>query len=126
MGNREILITADNTRIEAELNDSAAAGLIFEKLPLEAFVSKWGEEIYFTLPVKTDMRNPVETVEEGDIAYWPGGPAFCIFFGQTPISSGGKIIPAGPVELIGRVSSELELLREIPAGSGITVAKRGE
>lgn len=126
MGKREILITADNITIEAELNDSRASGLIFDSLPLEAFVSKWGEEIYFTIPVKTDIRNPVETVEEGDIAYWPQGPAFCVFFGQTPISSGGKIVPAGPVEVIGRITSGLEPLREIPAGSGITVAKRGE
>ncbi len=126
MEKRKILISADNIAVEAELNDSPAAGMIFESLPLEGFVSKWGEEIYFNVPVKTDIQNPVETVEEGDIAYWPEGAAFCVFFGQTPVSSGGEIRPAGPVEVIGKVTSDLEPLGEIPAGSGITVAKRGE
>ena len=126
MKKRTIIISADDTEVEAVLNDSAIAGLLFDSLPLSGNVNTWGEEIYFTVPVKAELQKPVESVEKGDIAYWGQGPAFCIFFGETPISSGGKIIPAGPVEVIGRVSSGIEALAEIRAGSRITVENKGE
>ncbi len=121
----EIVITAGGIAVEAVFEDTALAALISDNLPLSGNASTWGEEIYFTVPVKAEIQKPVEYVEKGDIAYWPQGPAFCIFFGETPISSGGKIIPAGPVEVIGRVSSGFEALAEIKAGSGITVENKG-
>ena len=39
----------------------------------------------------------------GDLAYWPTGSAFCIFFGPTPMSRGSEIRPASPVNVFGRV-----------------------
>jgi uncharacterized protein len=126
MAKRNIFITSGDIRVEAGLNESPAAGAVFDSLPLCADASTWGEEIYIMIAVKAELLNPVESVEAGDIAYWPQGPAFCIFFGETPISSGGRIIPAGPVEVIGKVSSGIEMLPEIRPGSRITVKNRGE
>ena len=39
----------------------------------------------------------------GALGYWPTGKAFCIFFGQTPASQPGKIMPASAVNVIGKV-----------------------
>ena len=62
-------------------------------LPIEARGSTWGDEIYFSIPVRLSEENGKE-VELGDIAYWPPGTAFCIFFGPTPASHGDEIRPA--------------------------------
>ncbi len=39
----------------------------------------------------------------GDLGYWPTGKAFCIFFGPTPMSAPGTIVPASAVNIIGKV-----------------------
>ena len=126
MKKRTVIISTDGAEFQAELNHSALADLILGSLPISSDVNIWGEEIYFTIPVKSDIKNPVESVEKGDIAYWPEGRAFCIFFGETPISSAGRIIPAGPVEIIGRVVSGTEELEGVRAGSRIKIENRGK
>jgi uncharacterized protein len=80
--------------MEAELNDSKIAALIWEALPLSAAASTWGDEIYFAIPVKIGLENAVSVVREGDLAYWPEGSCFCIFFGKTPASTDTEIKPA--------------------------------
>ncbi len=72
------IIIGDET-IHAELNDSETSKKIMEKLPLESDFSTWGDEIYFSIPVKTGAENSKDIVESGEIGYWPPGNAFCIF-----------------------------------------------
>ena len=81
-----IVITAGSIRLEAELNDTFTAKAISNILPITAAANTWGDEIYFEIPVSTGPEDPVETVELGDLAYWPPGKAFCIFYGKTPAS----------------------------------------
>ena len=109
-----IRITVGDVELEAELNDSPTARKVAETLPLETAFNTWGEEIYFTVPVEADLDDTArEVVDPGDLGYWPTGGAFCIFFGQTPMSSPGKIVPAGPVNIIGRVSGDAGRLKEV-------------
>ena len=89
--------------IEAELNQSQTAQKIWDALPIEARGNTWGEEIYFSIPVEMESENPQEVVELGDLAYWPPGTAFCVFFGRTPMSRGSEIRPASPVNVIGKL-----------------------
>lgn len=100
---KKIKIISDSVQMEAELNDSETAGLIWNELPIRGRVNTWGEEIYFEIPVEQGYENAVEVVEEGDLAYWPQGKCFCIFFGQTPASTATEIKPAGPVNIVGRL-----------------------
>ena len=115
---REIVIQAGSVTMEAELNDTKAADAIWEALPIEGRGNRWGEEIYFSIPVHCPPNNPREVVEVGDLAYWPPGSAFCIFFGPTPASTGSapraasavmprnsaKFVPAKRRRLPGRSS----------------------
>ncbi len=48
---RPIRITAGNTQMEAELNDSPTAKAVFDALPVTASGNRWGEEIYFEILV---------------------------------------------------------------------------
>ncbi|MGQ9602649.1 MAG: cyclophilin-like fold protein [bacterium] len=110
---RPIKIKIGEIEIEAELNQSRTAKLVWEALPFEGTGQMWGEEIYFRIPVDAELESPKKIVEPGDIGYWPAGNAFCIFYGPTPASKGMEIVPASPVDVIGKVKSDLNLLKGI-------------
>ncbi len=113
----KILITAAEVQVAGELNDSPTAQAIGRVLPLEAKVSTWGEEIYFSLPVKAGLdATAQEVVTYGDIGYWPSGSALCLFFGPTPISRPGEIRPASAVNLVGKLSGDIHRLKEVEEG----------
>jgi len=99
----KIVIKAGSVTVNAELNDTRTAAFIQGKLPIEAKANLWGDEIYFPIPVEDKLDNGKEVVNIGDLGYWPQGNAFCIFFGPTPVSSGGEIKPASAVNIVGRV-----------------------
>jgi hypothetical protein len=42
----------------------------------------------------------------GEIAYWPPGKAFCIFFGRTPASVDGAPRAASAVNPLGRLTGD--------------------
>ena len=48
---KKIIITADKLDITAELNDSPTAQTIYNALPFSGSVNRWGDEIYFTIPL---------------------------------------------------------------------------
>ena len=119
---REIHIKVGDVVLDAELNDSQTADLVWDALPIESGYNTWGDEIYFAIPVSTGPENGVETVELGDLAYWPPGKAFCIFYGQTPASSGGEIRPASAVNPLGKVHGDVTVLKSA-SGSTIEISK---
>ena len=117
-----IKIRVGSTVLDAELNDSETARQITSELPIEeGSFNTWGDEIYFSIPVTADPENAVETVDLGDLGYWPPGKAFCIFFGKTPASEGDEIRPASPVNPIGRVIGDTTVLKTVSSGEGIII-----
>jgi uncharacterized protein len=120
---REIRITAGQVSAVAQLNDSKTASAIWDALPLEAKAETWGDEIYFGIPVRAEADGAKEVVALGDLAYWPPGHAFCIFFGPTPASRGNEIRPASPVNVVGRVSGDAMVFKKVRAGTRVTLAR---
>ena len=58
--------------------------------------------------VVAELRNTPtakEVVEIGDMAYWPEGSCFCIFWGRTPASKGNEIRAASEVNVFGRIKN---------------------
>ena len=121
--NRTIRVTADVTQVTAELNNTRTAQAIWDALPLKGRTNIWGDEISFSIPINLELENGQELVSRGDLAYWPPGPAFCIFFGPTPMSQGQEIRPAGPVTVLGRVTGDTEVLRQVAPGAEITIER---
>jgi hypothetical protein len=100
----KIKISVGALSVEAELNDTPTARSIAEALPISSSFSTWGDEIYFPVPVDARLdASAREVVDMGDLGYWPTGKAFCIFFGPTPMSSPGRIVPASAVNIVGKV-----------------------
>ena len=120
---RKIKIITSKVQMEAELNQTETAKAIWEKLPIEGRVNTWGEEIYFEIPVNKEKEEAVEVVKEGDIAYWPEGRCFCIFFGKTPISTETQIRPASPVNLVGRLSGNPKEWKKVKDGQKIIIER---
>jgi len=75
---------------------------LVEALPIESEAKKWGDELYFDVPVDMAEENAKEIVSKGDIGYWPTGNVLCIFYGKTPISeSKTEIRPYSAVNIVG-------------------------
>ncbi len=120
----KIKITTKNTgTIEAELTDENpdTVKAFLEALPLTGKANTWGDEIYFTVPVDAEVENPKTVVEMGDLAFWPLGNAFCIFFGPTPMSSGHEIKPASEVNVLGKVIGDPKVFKKVQAGDEVVV-----
>jgi len=116
-----IRVQTPRVSFEASLNDSAIANTIKHKLPITSIVRRWGDEIYFDVPVKLPNTRPTLEVRVGDIAYWPDGPCLCIFFGKTPASRAQEPRPASEVTVIGHTEALVSLLRSINAETSITL-----
>ena len=109
--------------VEGELNDSDTAGAIWDALPIEASANRWGEEIYFSIPVASNPADTTLDLELGAIAFWPPGSAFCIFFGATPASTSDKPVPASGVAIVGKIISEIEPLKSVSDGAAVQVSR---
>lgn len=109
-----IKITVGSVSVEAELNETSTAKKVADVLPIRSSFNTWGEEFYFSIPVEAELDESArEEVEEGDLGYWPPGRAFCIFFGQTPMSKADKIIPASAVNIIGKVKGDARKFKDV-------------
>ena len=99
------------------------AEAIWKALPIKGTANRWGEEIYFDVSVKVPEENSQEVVEIGDLAYWPPGNCFCIFFGATPASKGNQPRAASPVNVFGRVIMHAKTLTKVKSGENIEVER---
>jgi hypothetical protein len=119
-----INIQAGSVEMRAELNDSSTAQKIWEALPIEGHASSWGDEIYFSIPVRTGSEPGARAdVEVGELGYWPPGNAFCIFFGPTPVSSGNKPRAASPVNILGEVAGDATQFRAVRDGEKVVLSQ---
>jgi len=116
-------IVAGSVSARATLDDSRTGRAIAEALPIEAAAQTWGDEIYFSIPVKEAGEHPREIVELGDLAYWPPGTAFCIFYGPTPASRGDEIRPASAVNVFGRVLGDPTVFKSVRSGTTVRVER---
>lgn len=115
---KNIKIISKNFEFLVELNDSKTSQEILKKLPIVSRSNIWGNEIYFQIPVYSELENGIEILDTGSVAYWPPGNAFCIFFGKTPASTGDKPQAASPVTVIGKIIDNKSLpdLKKISDG----------
>lgn len=95
--------------VTLELNDEYSPKTVnafVEKLPFTVKLNVWGEEVYSSeSPINIPEENAKSPVSLNDVAYWPSGKAICLFYGPTPIGKKGEIVPASPVNVIGKILS---------------------
>jgi hypothetical protein len=86
---------------------------IVRKLPLEGRAALWKEEVYFEIPIKMGEEKAKPTVELGTIAFWPMGSAICVFYGKSQ--------PYSPVSILGKITNNLDLFKQVKSGNTIKV-----
>ena len=86
---------------------------IVRKLPLEGRTALYKEEVYFEIPIKMGEEKAKSIVEEGTIAFWPMDSALCVFFGKSQ--------PYSPVSILGKITGNLEIFRQVKSGLTIKV-----
>jgi hypothetical protein len=119
-----IRIRFGEVTVEGKLHETPTAQLIWEALPIEGDGHRWGEEIYFTIPVQTPLDDTArEVVQGGDLGYWPQGQALCIFFGPTPASQGDEIRAASAVNIVGTITGDPQIFTQATDGIIIRVEK---
>ncbi len=84
-------------------------------LPLEGRAHPTRGGYSFIIGIKRGEEKSVRKVEAGTIAYWPMGDALCIF--HSPAST------YSPVNRVGRVTKNLDLIKEIASGARISIER---
>lgn len=89
--------------------------MILRKLPIEGRAALWKEEVYFEIPLRMGEEKAKNTVEKGAIAFWPMGSALCVFYGDSQ--------PYSPVNVVGKVTKNLDLFGKVRSGMIVKVER---
>lgn len=114
MGSK-IVVRTRAGEFAGELDDSDISNAIWLSNRLTIEINMLGGMMYGELPLKAVLPKEGRTtqLETGDIAYWPGPGAFCIFFGPTPLSGDdGEPVAPFPVIKIGKMIGDCSKLED--------------
>jgi len=126
MGKKIRIMTSSIGIVPAEIDEKRnpkTAQAVWNALPITGNTNTWGEEIYFGIPVEIDEENSQQVVELGDLAYWPQGNGFCIFFGRTPVSVGDEPRAYSPVNVFGKVIGDPKIFKRVRNSEEIKIEK---
>ncbi|MCS7095595.1 MAG: cyclophilin-like fold protein [Candidatus Bathyarchaeota archaeon] len=121
------IISKSGIVVECELDSNVAPRTVealMKALPFKSRAEFWGQELYFSVPFEVDYENAKDVVNYGDVAYWPEGPALCLFYGPTLSSPSPDVIkPYSPVNVIGKVLGDPKILAQIDEMEELKVEK---
>ena len=91
---------------------------IWDALPFDLNLARWGEELYGEIPVSLGEENSQVDCEVGDVGYWPAGNGFCIFWGPTPASKDDKPRAASPVNIFAKIEGDMTVFNQFSSFKG--------
>ena len=119
-----IRISIGEIDLTATLYENETASSIWDVLPFEGDANRWGDEIYFSIPVKIEEADDArQDMAVGELAHWPSGSAFCIFFGPTPVSTGDVPRAYSNVNPFGLLDDDPTPLLKVQSGEKVTVER---
>ncbi|MBI1397094.1 MAG: hypothetical protein GC151_14045 [Betaproteobacteria bacterium] len=110
--------------VTARLGESSTVDRLADVLPIEAKANTWGEEVYFSTPVRAKPeRDARQVVDPGTVCFWPPGNALALPYGRTPVSEAGECRLASPCNVLGALEVDAGQLADIRDGDTITVER---
>lgn len=117
-----IRISWDKGEVFGVLTDTPTANKVLKALPLSSSANTWGEEVYFSVPVRTELEpDAQQVVSPGAICFWVEGQSLAIPFGPTPASRGNECRLVTKVNVLGKLDGDPQTLKSIRDGDEIRV-----
>jgi hypothetical protein len=88
---------------------------LLRRLPLQGRVHPLMGGVSFILGMRRGEEKSTKEVEARTIAYWPMNDSVCLFHSNARTYS--------PVNRVGRITDNLELIRRITSGARITIER---
>jgi len=106
----------------AELDDTPTARKVYEALPCESSANTWGDEVYFGMPVQTELEEDArQVVDPGTVCFWVQGSSLALPFGPTPVSQGDECRLVTEVNILGKIEGDPKELGNVRSGEAIRV-----
>lgn len=119
----DLAVTVAGRELAASWTDEnpETRAALADALPVAADAAKWGDELYFDVPVGVPAENTREAVPVGAIAYWPPGDALCLFWGPTPASVDDEPRAASGVAVVAEIE-DVTPLDDVTTGAHVRIA----
>ena len=109
---------------EVEMLETPTSKALIAALPFKSRAQTWGEEVYFSTPVKAKLeKDACQVVDPGTVCFWTEGDAIALPYGRTPISSDERPKLASRCNVLGRMVGDPRRLAAVKGGENITVEK---
>lgn len=118
----DLRVTVGDLELAADWTDDhpETRRAIEAALPVEGDATRWGDELYFSIPVDVEPAGGQTEMPVGGIAYWPPGNAVCLFWGPTPASHGDEPRAASDVSLVAMIDDP-SALSQIEGGAVVRI-----
>ena len=106
----------------ADLRPGPATDRLLAILPCESRINTWGEEIYFSLPLRLTLEPDArQVVDPGTVCFWVDGSALALPWGRTPVSQGDECRLVSPCNILGRLRDDPALLATAHDGDPVRI-----
>lgn len=117
-----IRISWSQGEVTAVLKDTPTTRKLMDALPCESDAHTWGDEVYFGVPVESELEaDAQQVVDPGTVCFWVEGQSLAIPFGPTPISQGDECRLATEVNILGKLEDDPSLLSSVTEGETMYV-----
>ena len=122
MQKNKIIFKLGSIELIAVVRDTPTAKAILEALPIRSNIQTWGQEVYFSVPVDSQLEQDArDVVTPGEIAFWVEGSCIAIGFGPTPISHGNEIRLAAATNIWADAEGDVRVLLDAKSQDSVLV-----
>ena len=119
-----IRVSWSSGELQATLFDTPTAHHLMAALPCASKANTWGEEVYFDVPVHSELEPDArQVVDPGTVCFWVEGGALALPYGPTPISQGSECRLVSEVNVLGRFEGDARALSTVQSGESIRVER---
>lgn len=117
-----IRIAWQSSEVIANLRETPTTQQLLAALPCASKANTWGDEVYFSLPVKAKLEaDAQQVVDAGTVCFWVEGSSLALPFGPTPISKGGECRLVAQCNVLGTIEDDARRLKSVRDGEAIRV-----